>query len=118
MPLGKGHGAGIKPAVYDLANTLHGTTALAAADIDRVDIWLMQLNIVRAIVRELLKLLDTADRMAMSTAAFPDRQRRSPIAFTRNTPVDNIVEEVAESAGTNSFRYPVNGGVILHQILS
>jgi len=67
MPLGKRHRTRVKPAVDDFGNAGHTTTALRAADVDLVNIWLMQLDIFRAVVRQFLEFGDAANHVTMAT---------------------------------------------------
>ena len=115
--LGKRHRAGIKPAVYNLGNAVHLLAAMGAFNSNRVDIRAVQLNIVRTVIRKLLELGYTADRMQMSAFALPDIKRSSPVAVTGNSPILNVFEPVAETSLAYAFGYPVYSIVIADKVV-
>ena len=115
MPLRKGHGAGIVPAVDDLGRAVHGFAALRAFDSDFIDVRLVKFDIA----------LDTAllfqfrfradrDRFA-AVVANPDGERRTPVTLAGKPPVDYVLEEVAHSALADRVGNPVDGSVVFEQ---
>ncbi len=118
VPLGKRHRSGVKPAVDHLADPGHLAAAFFAAQVDLVDVGLMQLDVVRAVVRQALQLGDASDQVAVAAAAGPDRQRSAPVALAGDAPVDHVLEEVAEPTIADGFRNPVDGGVVLKQVVA
>ena len=116
--LREGHGAGIEPAVDDLRHALHGLAALRAADGHRVDVGAVQLDILRAVVGHLLQLGDAAHAVAAAALALPDVQRRAPVAVAGQAPVLHVLDEIAEAALADAFGDPVDGIVVVHQIVA
>ena len=53
----------------------------------------------------------------MTTFTFPDVQRSSPVTVTGNTPVLNVLQPVAETSFSDTFRDPVDGVVVADQII-
>ena len=115
--LGKWHRTRVEPAVDNLWNTMHFLTADRTLDRHFINIWAVQLDIIRAVVRHFLQFRNAADGMLMSTLTLPDIQRSSPVTVTADTPVLNIFQPVAETALTDTFRDPVDSIIIRDQIV-
>ena len=118
VPLGKGHGAGIVPAVDDVGDAGHGLAALRALDLDRVHIGAVQLQIVRhGADGHFLQFLTAADDVDMALFAAPDGQGRAPVAFAAQAPVMDVFQPHAHAAFLDVVWQPVDGAVIGHQLI-
>ncbi|MPN47743.1 hypothetical protein SDC9_195347 [bioreactor metagenome] len=71
----------------------------------------MQLDIGRNVGVESHELLTRADHVDMPAFAHPNRQRRAPVALTRDAPVDDVFEEIAHAAFLDRLRNPVDAAV-------
>ena len=111
------HGTRVEPAVNHLRYPLHLFSTVRAGDRHFIDKRPMQLNIFRTVRRHLSQLCNTAYRVAMTTLAFPDIQRRTPVTVTADAPVLNIFQPVAEAALANAFRDPVDSVVVTDQVI-
>ena len=111
------HCSGIEPAVDHLRYTVHLLAADRALDRHRVDIRTVQLNILRTVIRHLLKLCNTSDRMLMTALTLPDIQRSSPVTVPADAPVLHVLKPVAEASLADALRDPVDGIVVGDQIL-
>ena len=56
--------------------------------------------------------------MDMPAFAGPDRQRRAPVAFTGQAPVDDVFHKVAHTAVTDVFRQPVDRLGVFHKLIA
>ena len=119
MMLCEGHCAGIEPAVDNLGHPLHLAAALGALDGDLVDIRSVKLDGRRRFVSAHLgKLFSAADRVHVTAGrALPDVERSSPVTVTRDAPVLNIFQPVAEASLTDALGDPVDGVVVADQIV-
>ena len=118
VPLGEGHGAGIVPAVDNVRHTVHFSTALFAAKGYSVNVRTVKLNIrARILHGHLPQFLNGAYHMNVTAVALPHRQRRAPVPFTAQTPVNHILQEVAHPAFLDVIRHPVHGTVVAHQVI-
>ena len=115
--LGKGHGAGVEPAVDDLGHTVHLLAAVGAGDGHLVHIGPVQLDVVGAILRHLLQLRDAADGVAVAALTLPDVQRGTPIAVAADGPVLDVLQPVAKAALADAFGVPLDGVVVGNQLL-
>ena len=113
----KRHGAGIKPAVDNFRHTVHLFAALWTFYRNFIYIRTVELNIVRAVVRHGLQLLNTADRMLVSAFTFPYIQRCSPVTVAAYAPVLHIFQPVTETALADALRNPVDRVVICDQVI-
>ena len=118
MPLCKRHRAGIEPAVDDLGHAVHLSAALGAADRHGIDVGAMQLQLVGAVVRQRLKLLDRTDRVLMTAAALPDIERRSPIAVAADAPILHMLKPVAEASLADALGNPVDRVIVRNQLVT
>ena len=116
--LGKGHRAGVKPAVDDLGHALHHAAALRAAQRDCVHKRAVQLDVGGAVVGHFPQLGNAADRVAAATGAFPDVQRRTPVAVAAESPVLHIFQPVAEAPLADALGYPVDGVIVAHEVVA
>ena len=116
--LGEGHGAGIEPAVDHLRHALHLLAAVRTGDGHLVHIGAVQLNVLRAVGRQLPQLLNAADSVAMTAFAFPDIQRRAPVAVSADGPILQIFQPVPKPALTDAFGQPVYRVVIPDEFLA
>ena len=108
VPLRKRHGTGVEPAVDHDRFAFHDLTALRTDDLNLIDVRLVQLDIVRAVAAHCLELRTAADDVNVTAFAHPDGQRRAPIALARDTPVDDVLEEVAHAPFADRLRDPVD----------
>ena len=115
--LGKGHGAGIVPAVDDLGRSVHLLAALFASDGHLVDVGAVQFEVVRHIMPQFFQFLARADDVRVAALAHPHGQRRAPVALAGEAPVDDVFEEVAHAAFLDVVRHPVDGAVGGEQLL-
>ena len=115
MPLCKWHRTGIEPAVDNLRYTLHLAATIRTLDRHCINVWTVQLDIIRAVVAHRFQFLDRTDCMTLATRALPDIQWSSPVTVTGQPPVLNIFQPCAETSLTDTFRNPVYGVIILHQ---
>ena len=116
--LGEGHGAGVEPAVDDLGDALHLAAAFRAGERHGIDIGAVQLDVVRAVLRHGFELRDRADSVTASAGAFPDVERGAPVAVAGNRPVLHVLEPVAEAALADGFGDPVDGVVVLNEVVA
>ena len=115
MPLCKWHRTGIEPAVDNLRHTLHLAATVRTLDRHCINVWTVQLDIIRAVVAHGFQFLDGTDCMTLTTRALPDIQWSSPVTVTGQPPVLNIFQPCAETSLTDTFRNPVYSVVVLHQ---
>ena len=114
----KRHTSAVKPAVHNFGSTLHSTAALFALERNLVDIRLVKLDILIEYA-EFLKFFFAADNLDFSAVrTYPYRKRRTPVSLSRNTPVDDVFEEVTHTAGADSRRHPVDGSVVFEKLVS
>ena len=115
--LGKGHGAGVEPAVDNLGDALHLLAAVGAGDGHGVDEGAVQLDVVGAVGGHGFQFLNAADGVTMAAFALPDVQRGAPVTVTADAPVLDIFQPVAETALADGLGNPVDGVVIADQVL-
>ena len=118
VPLGKGHGAAVVPAVDDLLDAVHGLAAFGAGDLDLVHIGAVQLDVTHGRGGHLTQLLAGADHMDVPLLADPDGQRRAPVALAGQAPVHDVFKEVAHAAFLDVVGHPVDGAVVAHQLVA
>ena len=56
--------------------------------------------------------------MDMPTFTGPNRQRRTPVPFAGQSPVDDVFHKVAHTAVADVFRQPVDGLGIFHKLIA
>ena len=117
VPLGERHGAGVVPAVDDFLLAVHFAAALRTPEHDIVDVRAVQLDVADVGGRHLAQLLLGADDVDVAALAGPHRQRGAPVALAGEAPVDDVVKEVAHTAFLDVVRHPVDGAVVLHQLI-
>ncbi len=116
VPLGKGHGAAVEPAVDHRALALHLAAAFGAGEGNGIEERLVQLDIRRGGRRKLAKLLAAAHHMDVAAILTePNGQGRTPIALAADAPIDYVLEEVAHTAFLDGFGDPVDAAVILDE---
>ena len=113
----KWHRSTVEPAVDNFRYSVHLLAAAWALDRYIVDVWTVKFDIIRAVVRHFFQLFDASDRMLVSALTFPDIQWSSPVTVTADTPVLNILNPVAETSLTDTFRDPVDCVVVSDQII-
>ena len=118
MPLRERHGAGVKPAVDNLRYTVHFSAAFFAFDGYGINVRTMQLDFVRAIVRQGFKLFDGADGVLMSAGAFPYVKRCAPVTVAADAPVLYVFQPVSEAALSDCRRNPVYCIVICNKLVA
>ena len=118
VPLREGHGAGVVPAVDDLLLAVHVSAALGAGQHDAVDVRAVQLDVRIDVVAQLAHLLTATDDVHMAALAGPHRQRRAPVALAGETPVDDVLKEVAHAAFLDVVRHPVDGAVVGDELVA
>ena len=118
MPLGKGHRAGVKPAVDDFRHAVHLAAAFFAFDGHIVDIRAVQLDVVGAVVGQGFQFFDGADGMLAAAFALPDIERRAPVTVAADAPILHMLEPVAEAALADGRRNPVHGVVVRDQLVA
>ena len=96
---------------------MHFAAALRAGQHDIVDIRAVQLDVRVNVVTEANQLFAAADDVDMTAFAGPDRQRRTPVTLAGQTPVDDVLQEVAHAAFLDVVRHPVDGAVVAHQLV-
>ena len=128
-PLGKRHRSRVKPAVNHLRHAPHPRLRREGGVVsDRVDVGLVDAEIVAEIgIGGLGPVEDIGagdsrlgedsfegrDRLGPAGRfTHPDRQRRSPVPFPGEGPVDVRFEEVAEAPLLDVLREPVDAGVV------
>ncbi len=119
MPLRHRHRAGIKPYVNQFLDAPHGALpALRAGKLHVVNIGSMQVHFGKVLPGKLTQLRNGADAsLFVAMRAFPDRQRRAPIAVPSQRPIDVIFQPVAKTPVLDMLWHPVNLLVELHQAL-
>ena len=117
MPLCERHGSGIEPAVQNDRLALHDLTAFRTDYLHLIDIRLVQFDIVRAVPAHLFQLFPAPDHMRAAAFAGPYRERRSPVAFAAESPVDHALEEIAHPAFLDIVRDPVDAPVEPDQLI-
>ena len=119
MPLRKGHGAGIEPAVYYNGLAAHDAAALGAGHGEGIEHRLMQLYIGRRVGEELQKLLAGTHGMVMPAFfALPYGQRSAPVALPRYRPVYYVLKEIAHAAFAYGLGDPVDALVEIEQLIA
>ena len=95
MPLCERHGAGVKPTVHDLRNSVHRLAAFRTGQGHIIHVRSVQFNrFVDLLVRELHQFLTGTDTVQMTAFASPDRNRGTPVSGTGNRPVLDLREPV------------------------
>src|SRR3990172_11524215 len=117
VPLGEGHGPGIKPYVNKLRCPFHAPFARVTNERYIVDKWFVEIERIRNILSP-FQLLDASDT-ALVPAFFanPDWKRRSPESVPRERPVLVLLKPVAETPLTHLPGNPVDGLVQLYHSL-
>ena len=117
VPLRKRHTAAVVPAVHNFRRSLKSAAALATPG-DRVEIRFMKF---RRFFQpcQFAKLFSASDDVSFpALVAYPDRKRRTPISFSTEAPVDDVFQEVAETAVLDGRRHPVDGVVVFQKLIS
>ncbi|MBA7588422.1 hypothetical protein ES708_30478 [subsurface metagenome] len=108
--LGYGHGSGIEPAVDYLGNPPHpGPTFLTIEGqlIDKGSVQVQRL-FEPGKARLILQFLHTTHALVVPAGlTAPDRQRRPPVPFAGESPVNIILQPVAEAPLLDVLRVPV-----------
>jgi hypothetical protein len=107
--LGERHRARVEPDVDHLGHASHLGAALLAVERRVVDVGLVR--VLERAARARLEIGEGADRSRVAVLAAPDRQRRAPVALARDRPVDVVLQPLAEAAGLDVLRVPVDGVV-------
>ena len=115
--LGKGHGAGVKPAVDHLGHPVHLLAAVRAGDGDRIHIGAVELDVLRAVGGHLFQFGNAANGMTMAALALPDVQRRAPVAVPADGPILDVLQPVPEAALANALREPFHHIVVGNELL-
>ena len=115
MPLCKRHCTGVKPAVDDLGYAVHRPAALFTRERDCIDVRTMQLNICGTLRLKLAQLSDRANRMLMPAVAFPDIERRAPIAVAADAPVLHMLDPVAKAPLSDGLWNPVDRRIVCNK---
>ena len=118
MVLCKRHRSTVKPAVDNFRHSVHFFTTIRAVDRYCVNVWAVQLNIIRAVIGHRFQFFNTSDRMHTSTLTLPDIQRSSPVTVTTDSPVLNVLNPVTETSLTDTLRNPVNCIIICNQVIT
>ncbi|MBA7698068.1 hypothetical protein ES703_106742 [subsurface metagenome] len=108
--LGYGHGSGIEPAVDYLGNPPHPGPAFLTIEGQLIDKGSVQIQRLfeAGKARFILQFLHTAHALVMTTGlTAPDRQWRPPITLTGESPVNVILQPVAEAPVLDVLRVPV-----------
>ena len=118
--LRKWHRAGVKPAVDDLRHPLHVLFAALRAGTDEiVDIRSVKLHRQRILAAgQLSEFLPGADcNLLAAVRALPDRKWCPPVAVSGDAPVLDILQPVTKTALSDCRRDPVDGVVVVDQLL-
>ena len=121
VPLGVGHRAAIEPGVGHLRHALRIRAALFAAQEDVIDeravevVQCLRFGAVHGLLDELR--LRTDAHGVVARFALPERQRRAPVAFAAEGPIDVVLQPVAEAPVLQVLRIPVDLLVALDQRL-
>ena len=108
MVLREGHGTGIEPAVDDLGRALHRAAALALEGA-AIDVRAVQFDVAFDAALLFQFRLAADDVYLAALFAYPNGQRRTPVAVAREPPVDDVFEEVAHAPRFDGFGHPVDG---------
>ena len=110
-PLREGHRAGVVPGIDHLGNPARLLSALGAREDDLVDRGAVRIEIREVPTSVRAELRERSDHREVHRRTSPDRQRRAPIAFPRERPVDVVLEPVAETPVTDVLGMPIDGVV-------
>ena len=111
------HRAGIVPAVDNFGSAVHSTAARTLPR-DFIHIRLMKLYVLfeSAFFTQLFTAAYCFHLAAL--VAYPYRKRSSPVPFTRKSPVNDVLKEIAHTSGAYSGRYPVYRIVISNKLVA
>ena len=115
-----GAGARVKPDIDHLGNALHLAAALRAGNRKAIHIGAVQLDSLCALVAgERCQLFAGADRKLLAAVrALPDIERRAPVAVSRDRPVLNVLNPVAEAPLADGLRHPVDFLIVPHEVVA
>ena len=116
VPLGKGHGTAIEPAVDHHGFPAHFAAALLAGEGDGIQEGLVELQVLRGAGGQLAQFLPAADHMDVAAIlAHPYGQGGAPIALPADAPIDDVFQEVAHAAFLDGLGDPVDAPVVFHE---
>ena len=120
MELRIGASAGVKPDIDHLRNALHLAMAVRAGNFKAVHIGAVQLDGLCALIAgELRQFLAGTDRKLFAAVrALPDIEGRTPVAVSRDRPVLDVLDPVAETSLADGLRHPVDLFVVPHEIVA
>mmetsp|Transcript_7069 Transcript_7069/g.12615 ORF Transcript_7069/g.12615 Transcript_7069/m.12615 type:complete len:341 (-) Transcript_7069:704-1726(-) len=117
MLRGVGHGATFKPAVEHLINTFQHAFPHLGRNLNVIDE--VTVNVRQLPPRVLLQLFDATDaNNLLEIRRDPQRNRRSPVAISRHTPISSLREPVVKAFRFHVIRHPVRFVVACNQILA
>ena len=118
VPLRVGHGAAVKPDVNHFGHAAHGAATGFTGKGDFVHVGAVQVEVAQILPGAFFQFLHraNADHFA-ALVARPDGQRRCPIAFTPQRPVNVVFEPVAKAPIADMFGHPVDFAVVFKQLL-
>src|SRR5271157_2654401 len=109
MPLGVRHRTRVEPDVDQILNAVHLPAALRTSVMNLVDVRPMQVEITQIASNLFGQFLHRSDSFAMFAAsALPDRERRAPIPFTTQRPINVIRKPISKASFANMFRNPID----------
>ncbi len=117
MQLRKRHASAVKPTVHYFGSTFHFAAALAL-DLNLIDIRLVQFDVAVEIAEFFEFILASYNFDLAAVFAYPYRKRCTPISLAGNSPVDDVLEEVAHTSRAYSRRHPVDGSVVFEKPVS
>ena len=113
--LGRRHGARVEPGVDHRLDAVgqRAVGALRAGEGDLVDGRAVGVDVVDVTTAQLAELVAGPDAGQVVRLAAPDRQGRAPEAVARQSPVDVVLQPLAEAAVADVPRVPVDPLVLL-----
>ena len=96
---------------------MHRAAAFFTFESNGVDVWLMQFDIALYATQFFEFGLGADDVYFAAVGTYPNGQRRAPISFTRQAPIDDVFEEVAHASRPYAGRNPIDGRVVFDELL-
>ena len=115
VPLRVGHRTRVEPRVDHIRDAFHRAAALFASPGHFVHVRAMQVQFGQVASDLLGQVRHRADALAvLAIFTFPNGKRRTPIALTRERPVNVVFQPVAEAAVFDVIGRPVDGLIEFH----
>ena len=119
MPLCQRHRARIEPAIRHIGNALHrAARAAGAIPRRRINIRTVQIQLAHILAGAFGQFRQRPNNLDLpATFAHPDRDRRAPIAFAADRPVNVVFQPVAKAPVFDMFRHPIDFLIVGDQLI-